>query len=92
MVLSQLFARVAFIVTACIHLYFNDLVRGAILAVTMCLSDSRRPVLQSIVRLHSLVLGFFVLAFCFNSASASPEQRILKKSHDTLNVGKPVQG
>ena len=92
MVLSQIFGRVAFIVTAFVHLYFNDLIKGAITVVAMCLSDSRRPIVQSIVRLHSVVLGFFVLAFCFHSVSAHPEQMVLGVGYDTLNVSQAGAG
>ncbi|EXJ54377.1 hypothetical protein A1O7_09716 [Cladophialophora yegresii CBS 114405] len=77
MVLNQIFYRVAFIVTAFVHLYFNDLIKATIVVAAMCLSDSKRPVLQSILRLHSVVLVCFMLAFCFSVVSAHPDQTIL---------------
>jgi len=83
MVLYQLFYRVAFLVTAFIHLWFNDLVQAFINIVVLCLSSSKQPIIHSILRLHSVVLTCFVLAFCFNAVSA--EQAILGAEHDPLN-------
>jgi hypothetical protein len=85
MVLYQIFHRVAFVVTAFIHLYFNDLIKAVIVVAGMCLSDSKRPVLQSVLRLHSVVLASFMLAFCFNVVSASADQTALN-GRDVLNV------
>ena len=86
MLLLQLFYRVAFVVTGFIHLYFNDLIQGVITVVTLCLSDSKQPILQSILRLHSTVLVGFMLAFCFNTASAHADQRTLGERHHTIRV------
>lgn len=87
MVLQQIFGRVAFVVTAFIHLYFNDLIRAAAAVAAMCLSDSKRPIIQSILRLHSVVMVCFVLGFCFNSVSAQPEQVRLEAHGDIIHVG-----
>ena len=84
MVLYQIFYRVAFLVTAFIHLWFNDIIRAFVKTVVLCLSSARQPIIQSIVRLHSVVLVCFVLAFCFNSVSA--EQVALEADHKILNV------
>lgn len=87
MVLYQLFLRVAFFVTALIHLWFNDVVRATISVAALCLSDSKRPIIQSILRLHSVVLVCFVLAFCFNAVSAYPDQVVVvARPSDVLKV------
>ena len=86
MFVSEILYRVAFIVTGFIHLYFNDLIRGALMVATLCLSDSKRSIVQSILRLHSVVLVGFMLAFCFGTVSAYPNQMRLGGSRDTLSV------
>ncbi len=86
MVLQLIFGRVAFVVTASIHLYFNDLIKATATATAMCLSDSKRPIIQSIFRLHSVVMACFVLGFCFNSVSAHPEQVKLGTGRDIIHV------
>jgi hypothetical protein len=86
MILYQIFYRIAFIVTGFLHLYFNDLIKAALMAAMMCLSDSKRPIVQSILRLHSVVLAAFMLAFCFNTASAYPSQTTLAENRDVLNA------
>ncbi|EXJ69413.1 uncharacterized protein A1O5_07449 [Cladophialophora psammophila CBS 110553] len=85
MLLYQIFYRVAFLVTALLHLWFNDLIKTFIAIVVICLSNSRQPIFQSILRLHSVVLICFVLAFCFNTVSAHPEQRVLEEGFQILN-------
>lgn len=86
MVLYQLFLRVAFLVTALIHLWFNDVVKATISVAALCLSDPKRPIIQSILRLHSVVLVCFVLAFCFNAVSAFSDQTVVGRPCDVLKV------
>lgn len=85
MVLYLVFYRVAFLTTALIHLWWHDLIRAAVAMVVVCLSNARRPLIQSILRLHSLVLICFVLGFCFQAVSAAPEQATLQ-GRPILNV------
>src|ERR1700744_1616141 len=82
----HIFYRVAFVVTGFIHLYFNDLTRVAFTIAVLCLSDSKRPIVQSILRLHSVVLACFMLAFCFHTVSAYPYQSLLGGSGNILNA------
>ncbi|KIW93412.1 uncharacterized protein Z519_06017 [Cladophialophora bantiana CBS 173.52] len=82
----QIFYRVAFLVTALVHLRFNNLIETFVAIVVICLSNSRQPIFQSILRLHSVVLICFVLAFCFNTVSARPGQRVLQGEFQILNV------
>ena len=86
MILYQVFYRIAFFVTAFIHLWFNDIVGAFVRVVVLCLSSARQPIMQSILRLHSVVLTCFVLAFCFNTISA--EQAILEAGRKVLNVSR----
>ncbi|KIW22552.1 uncharacterized protein PV07_12429 [Cladophialophora immunda] len=85
MVLYQVFYHVSFLVTALIHIWFNNLINTLIMLVVTCLSNPRQPIFQSILRLHSVVLVCFVLAFCFDTVSAQPQQTALKGGYQVLN-------
>jgi hypothetical protein len=87
--LYELFYRIAFVVTGFLHLYFNDLVKAVVTTVALCLSDSKRPLVQSIVRLHSVVLTCFVVGFCFNVVTAHSSQGLLQEEDQVLNVRCP---
>ena len=86
MIIHHIFYRVAFLTTAVLHLWWNDLVKAVISIATLCLSNPGQPILQSILRLHSLVLMCFVMGFCFKTVSASHSQMVLPGLLRTLNV------
>ncbi|KIX05438.1 uncharacterized protein Z518_06310 [Rhinocladiella mackenziei CBS 650.93] len=86
MIFFHIFYRVAFLTTALLHLCWNDLVKAVVTIVATCLSNPRQPIIQSILRLHSLVLVCFVLAFCFHAASASTQQLPLESRLDILSA------
>lgn len=85
MVFYHIFYRVAFLITALIHLWWNDLIKAFAVVVVICLSNPKQNFVQSIFRLHSLVLISFVLGFCFHAVSA--DQAFLSSEARILRVG-----
>ncbi|EXJ83163.1 hypothetical protein A1O1_06782 [Capronia coronata CBS 617.96] len=84
-VLYHFFYRIAFLATALIHLWWNDLFKATAIVATACLSSPGQPLIRSIVKLHSLVLMCFVLGFCFKSVSAAPVQEVLQHDPTVLS-------
>jgi len=70
MILQNALYIAAYLVTACVHLLWNDLIKGAISLTVFCLCNPASPILLSMLRLHCLVLVCFVLAICFKTTSA----------------------
>lgn len=69
----------AFLITACIHLLWNDLVKSAVGLIVHCLAKTATPILLSMLKLHCLVIAFFFLAVCFRATSA------IEIQHDLTN-------
>lgn len=64
----------AYLTTACVYLYWNELVTAASSLIVFCLSNPSSPILLSMFKLHCLVLVSFVLAVCFRLTSAEDAQ------------------
>lgn len=93
MIFFQIYYRVAFLTTALVHLWWNDLPKSVVTIGMLCLSHPGQPILYSILRLHTLVLLCFLLGFCFSTVSAHSGQAILRGSSvDTLNVSPWPEG
>jgi hypothetical protein len=92
MILFDAFYCIAFLATSFVHLYFNSIVDRILTMVKLCLASPGQPVLQSILRLHSVVLLCFMLALCFDTVSAYRDQALLGQDLDVLKVSIGTQG
>lgn len=86
MVFYHIYQRVAFFTAATIHLYWNHLIDASWKMVVVCLSATDQPIVLRLVRLHAMVMMCLVLGVLFNTASAAPDQAILRDRDALLHV------
>ena len=86
-VLQSIFIVFAYVATAVVHLWWNDLAKTAITLVRLCLASPAVGILQGIATLHMLVLLSFAIALAFRVTSAQ-QTPISQADHKAaLNVG-----
>ena len=81
----------AYLITACVYLLWNELLTAASSLIAFCLSNPSSPILLSMLKLHCLVLACFVLATCFRVTTAEEIQHVVEWSsagNHTLNVSR----
>lgn len=79
----------AYLITACVYLLWNELLTAASSLIAVCLSNPSSPILLSMLKLHCLVLACFVLATCFRVTTAEEVQHVVEWSaagNQTLDV------
>lgn len=90
LILRDVLYLLAYLTTAIVYLFWNELITAAWSLIVYCLSTPSSPILVSMLKLHCLVLASFVIATCFHVTIAEEAQHELSwtpdKSH-TLDVG-----